>query len=187
MRTLNERPDVIPLVAEVFREFGYEGTSLSRITERTGMGKGSLYHFFPGGKEEMANAVLEDVGAWFERHVFEPLRSEPPGAAIARMWDAVDSYFRSGGRICLVGAFALDGTRDRFADRISGYFIQWIAALRDALIRQGWSPAAAGESAEDVVLGIQGALVLARATADDGLFARTIVRLKSRLRPDEGH
>ena len=51
MRTLNERPDVIPLVAEVFRNFGDGGASLIRITEKTGLGKGSLYHFFPGGKE----------------------------------------------------------------------------------------------------------------------------------------
>jgi AcrR family transcriptional regulator len=185
MRRLNERPDATALVAEVFREFGYEGASLSRITERTGLGKGSLYHFFPGGKEEMAKAVLDDVDAWFAHHVFEPLRREQPDVGIARMWDSVDSYFRTGGRICLVGAFALDGTRDRFADRISGYFAQWIVALRDALIRQGSSPDAAGESAEDVVLGIQGALVLARATVDESMFSRAIARLKSRLRPDQ--
>ena len=33
MRTVNERADVIPRIAEVFREFGYEGATLSRITE----------------------------------------------------------------------------------------------------------------------------------------------------------
>jgi AcrR family transcriptional regulator len=181
MRTLNERPDVIPLVAEVFRKFGYGGASLSRITEKTGLGKGSLYHFFPGGKEDMAKAVLEDVDAWFERHVFEPLRSEPPAIAIDKMWDAVDSYFRSGGRICLVGAFALDETRDRFDDAITGYFSRWIASLRGALVRQGWRPSEAIQTAEDVVLGIQGALVLARATKDETMFARAIARLKARL------
>ena len=91
MRTLNERRDVIPLIAEVFREFGYEGSSLSRITEKTGLGKGSLYHFFPGGKEDMAKAVLDEVDAWFEREVFEPLRNDAPEAAITRMWDSVIS------------------------------------------------------------------------------------------------
>jgi AcrR family transcriptional regulator len=187
VRTLNERHDVVPLVAEVFREFGYEGASLSRITEKTGLGKGSLYHFFPGGKEDMAKAVLDDVDAWFERHVFDPLRHDTPDAAIARMWDAVDSYFHSGGRICLVGAFALDGTRDRFADAISGYFGRWIASLRDALVRQGCDPADAGQSAEEVVLGIQGALVLARATEDESLFVRSMARLRSRLESPAGH
>lgn len=47
MKTVYERADIVPLLAEIFRELGYEGTSLSRITERTGIGKGSLYHFSP--------------------------------------------------------------------------------------------------------------------------------------------
>ena len=105
----------MPLLAEIFRELGYEGTTLSRITERTGIGKGSLYHFFPGGKEEMAAAVLAEVDRWFEDFIYEPLRRDEPAVAIAAMWRGVDDYFRSGGRICLVGAFALDGTRERLA------------------------------------------------------------------------
>jgi TetR/AcrR family transcriptional regulator, lmrAB and yxaGH operons repressor len=181
MRTLNERSDVISLIAEVFREFGYEGTSLSRITDKTGLGKGSLYHFFPGGKEEMAHSVLGDVDAWFERHVFQPLRDDAPDVAVAGMWQAVESYFCSGRRICLVGAFALDETRDRFSDAIAGYFQRWIAALRDALVRQGRSRADAKAFAEDAVLGIQGALVLARATDDEAVFVRALARLKARL------
>ena len=48
-----ERADTLPALAEVFREYGYEGTSLARITKATGLGKGSLYHFFPGGKAEI--------------------------------------------------------------------------------------------------------------------------------------
>ena len=181
MRTLHERADVIPLIAEVFREFGFEGTSLSRITEKTALGKGSLYHFFPGGKEEMAGAVLAHVDAWFEREVFAPLRDDPPDVAIARMWRAVDDYFRSGRRVCLVGAFALDETRDRFAAVIAGYFTRWIAALRDALVRRGWEARAANDSAEEAVFGIQGALVLARAMRDDAVFGRALARLRARL------
>ena len=181
MRTLNERSDVVPLVAEAFRDLGYEGATLSRITQRTSLGKGSLYHFFPGGKEDMANAVLADINAWFERAVFEPLRREPPAEAIAQMWQAVDEYFRSGRRICLIGAFALDATRDRFAASIHAYFQRWIEALRDALIRSGRDAAVAALDAEEAVLGIQGALVLARATNDVALFTRSTRRLQTRL------
>ncbi|WP_164094666.1 TetR family transcriptional regulator, partial [Serratia marcescens] len=52
------RAALIPILGEVFREHGYEGASLAVIGARTGLGKGSLYHAFPGGKEEMASAVL---------------------------------------------------------------------------------------------------------------------------------
>ncbi|WP_338511507.1 TetR/AcrR family transcriptional regulator [Erwinia aphidicola] len=50
MRSVYQREDVLPLVAGVFRELGYDGTSISRITEKTGLGKGSLYHFSPAVK-----------------------------------------------------------------------------------------------------------------------------------------
>ncbi|WP_257167991.1 TetR/AcrR family transcriptional regulator [Bradyrhizobium sp. SRS-191] len=181
MRTLHERNDVIPVIAEVFREHGFEGTSLSRITERTGLGKGSLYHFFPGGKDEMARAVLAHVDDWFEREIYAPLRADVPDVAIARMWRGVDDYFRSGRRVCLVGAFALDETRDRFAAVIASYFTRWIESLRDALVRGGWPAAAAADRAEEVVLGIQGALVLARATGDEAVFGRALTRFQGRL------
>jgi TetR/AcrR family transcriptional repressor of lmrAB and yxaGH operons len=180
-RTVFEKADAIPLLAEAFREFGYEGASMSRITARTGLGKGSLYHFFPGGKEEMAAEVLAHVDAWFEANVFSPLGGAEPRAAIGRMWTAVDGYFRSGQRVCLVGAFALDETRDRFAAPIRDYFARWVAALKQALVRTGVPAPAAGRLAEDAILGIQGALVLARALQDDALFPRALDRMAAAL------
>jgi len=177
MKTVHEKSDVVPLIAEVFREFGYEGTSMNLITERTGLGKGSLYHFFPGGKEEMGRDVLAHVDAWFALHIFEPLEAGEPKAGIEQMSTAVDEYFRSGGRICLVGAFALDETRDRFADPIRAYFVRWTEALSGALVRAGRSSSTARALAEDYVVGVQGALVLARATGDVAVFARSTQRL----------
>ena len=52
-------------------------TSTPAITAGTGLGKGSLYHLFPGGKAEMAAAVLAEIDAWFEAAVFAPLRDRP--------------------------------------------------------------------------------------------------------------
>ena len=54
MRSIAERADVLPQLAEVFRAHGYEGATLALISDATGLGKGSLYNFFPGGKEQMA-------------------------------------------------------------------------------------------------------------------------------------
>ena len=171
----------MPLLAEIFRELGYEGATLSRITERTGIGKGSLYHFFPGGKEEMAAAVLSEVDSWFEDFIYEPLRRDEPSVAIEAMWRGVDDYFRSGGRICLIGAFALDGTRERFSEEINGYFRRWVDALVSALVRNGIEQGVAQQEAEAAVLGIQGALVLSRALDDHDVFRRAIAGMKARL------
>ncbi|MGE0239950.1 MAG: TetR/AcrR family transcriptional regulator [Parvibaculaceae bacterium] len=180
-RTVFEKADVVPLVAEVFRELGFEGASMSSITERTRLSKGSLYHFFPGGKEEMAGEILAHVHGWFVAQVFEPLEKGESRAAIGTMWQAVDDYFRSGRRICLIGAFALDETRDRFARPIRGYFKRWIEALEAALARGGVAPAAARQLAEDAVIGIQGALTLARALNDKAIFGRSLRQLEGRL------
>ncbi|MBC5798830.1 MAG: TetR/AcrR family transcriptional regulator [Candidatus Eremiobacteraeota bacterium] len=182
-RSVLERDDVIPLVAEVFRELGYEGASLNEITERTGIGKGSLYHFFPGGKEQMAAEILDHVDKWFVEHVFEPLERGEPCDGIANMWQSVDSYFGSGRRICLIGAFALDETRDRFAARIRTYFARWIEALRGALTRTGVEASVAGQLAEEIVGGIQGALVLTRGLGDGSIFSRSLERLARGLTP----
>lgn len=175
-----ERADTLPALAEVFREHGYEGASLSLISAATGLGKGSLYHFFRGGKEEMARAVLAEIDAWFEQHVFAVLRDAPPEDGIAAMLDTVEDYFRSGRRVCLVGAFALGDARDRFAREVGGYFARWVKALSSALVRGGRDPEAATARAEEIVAEIQGAIVLARALDDPGAFARALARLRSR-------
>jgi TetR/AcrR family transcriptional regulator, lmrAB and yxaGH operons repressor len=180
-RTVFEKSDVVPLVAETFRELGYEGASFSRITQRTGLGKGSLYHFFPGGKEEMAATVLAEIDAWFIENIFEPLERHAPEVAIAQMWTEVEAYFQSGQRICLVGAFALDATRERFAPSIERYFTRWIEALGSTLIRSGRDTDTAKNLAEDIVLSLQGALVLARAMRNNKIFSRTLTRLKITL------
>ena len=181
-REIAERTDVIPVLGEIFREFGYAGASLSEITRRSGLGKSSLYHFFPGGKKEMATAVLNDIADWFEMNIYKKLREgDDPHASIRSMFESVDQYFQSGNRICLVGAFALDDTRDEFAKEVSTYFTAWIDSLTQALKRTGLTASDARGSAEDTIAGIQGALVLARSRDGSAVFTRTLTRLQRRL------
>lgn len=181
-RAVADRTAILPALAEVFREHGYDGASLALLGERTGLGKGSLYHFFPGGKEEMAAAVLAEIGAWFETAVFTPLQEAADARqAIDRMMQSVEDYFRSGRRVCLVGAFALGDARDRFATQVHAYFARWNSVLAQALIRHGHDAKTAKDLAEDCVAGIQGALVLARALNDSRVFHRALERMRARL------
>lgn len=179
---MQDRDELISKLGEIFREYGFAGTSLSAITARTGLGKSSLYHFFPNGKNEMAAEVLNNIDQWFEQNIFVPLRkSEDPLTGISNMFKAVNVYFDSGNRICLVGAFALDNTRDQFSQEVSAYFTAWTNALAFALKRIGFSPTDAKASAEDIVANIQGALVLARSQNNPKIFARTLKRLQKRI------
>lgn len=181
-RTVAERSDAIAPLAEVFREHGYEGASLALIGKATGLGKGSLYHFFPNGKEEMLQAVLGEISQWFEDAVYSPLRNErDANVAIGAMLDSTGRYFRSGRRVCLVGALAVANTRDLFAQAIRGYFAAWVDSLQSALVRQGRDADHARILAEEAVLTIQGAIVLSRAMDDPGVFERAIDQLRGRL------
>ena len=111
-------------------------------------------------------------------------RCAPPKTledAIADMFDAVESYFDGGGRVCLVGLFALGDERDRFSGAIGGYFAEWVTSLALALEAAGREPDAAREIAEETVAVVQGALVLARSLREPAAFLRALARLKARI------
>jgi AcrR family transcriptional regulator len=180
---MTDRAAALPALAEAFREHGFEGASLARLSAATGLGRGSLYNFFPGGKEEMASAVLADVDEWFTTGVFRPLRAAAAGdpAAVGDMFDAVTGYFRSGRRVCLQGAFALGRERDRFAGTIRGYFDEWIASLAAALVTAGTLEAEARAVALETVAAIQGGIVLSRALDQPEIFTETVERQRARV------
>ncbi|MBF4550716.1 MULTISPECIES: TetR/AcrR family transcriptional regulator [unclassified Pseudoclavibacter] len=167
------REAVIPLLTEAFREHGYEGASMAILQDATSLGRGSLYHFFPGGKEEMAAAVLADIQAWFDERIFTPLRATSTNAEEARqgihaMIDEVRAYFRSGRRACLPGAFATGRERDQFDEAVRGYFTEWVDSLTAALAAAG-SPEPRSHALQ-LVAAIQGGIVLARALDDPDAF-----------------
>ena len=181
-RVLTNRDSAVPALAEAFREHGFEGASLAVLSKATGLGKGSLYNFFPGGKEEMMEAVLVDIDGWFAQRIFAPLEHvEDPAAAITAMIEDVTAYFRSGRRVCLVGALGLNSAGEAFTVRVKGYFERWIAALAHCLEAAKVPPVAAVQLAEEAVSGIQGAIVLARALGDDAAFNRIVERQHASL------
>lgn len=178
MATTTRRDEIVAALAEVFRDYGYEGASMAQFTRATGLGKGSLYHFFPRGKTEMAEAVLTQVDDWFVRNIFVPLESDgDPAAAVKKMFEDVDAYFGSGRRICLVGAFALTHASDAFGQRIARYFDRWTEALTSALRRlQRDEPEV---DALLVVAGIQGAIVASAGSGQRETFRMVLQRLEA--------
>jgi hypothetical protein len=129
----------------------------------------------------MAAAVLDEIDSWFESHVFAALRCAAQAEdGIAAMFNAVTAYFRSGRRVCLVGALALGDTRDLFAMAVRSYFTRWVTALTDALARRGWERTEASSLAEEAIGGIQGAIVMTRALDNPAIFTRAIARLTAR-------
>ena len=61
---------------------GYNGTTLSQISKAAEATIGSIYHFFPGGKEALAVAVIESTGAIY-RELFITIVSQANDPAVA--------------------------------------------------------------------------------------------------------
>lgn len=181
-RVLTNRESAVPALAEAFREHGFEGASLAVLSKATGLGKGSLYNFFPGGKEEMMGAVLVDIDRWFADAIFTPLEHvSDPKAAITSMFEDVTAYFRSGRRVCVVGCLGLNSAGEAFSVKVKEYFARWISALAHCLEVGKVPPALALDLAEEAVSGIQGAIVLARAIGEDATFQRIVARHQASL------
>ena len=73
-----KKAEIVDRLFVVFQDHGYEGASLADLSRATGLGKSSLYHHFPGGKEQMAEAVLGKGKAFMQTAVADVAKSSEP-------------------------------------------------------------------------------------------------------------
>ena len=176
------REEITTSLVEVFRRYGYEGTTLARLSQATGLNKASLYYYFPKGKEEMAEAALDQIDRWLETEILVLLRQpDTPLDRLRLMSQSVGQFFREGKTSCLWAVFALGDGDDLFYARIHRALTLWIEALTKVVIEGGVSSVHAHEKAEDAILQIQGALMLARSLKNTEPFQRVLKRLPDEL------
>ena len=169
-------------LVNVFRQYGYEGATLSRISKATGLGRASLYHHFPNGKQGMAEAVLEYVNQWFNETVLNPLRvGGEPLERIQAMNSSLKQFYNCGQDACLLAVFSLGESDDLFHKQVSQAFNAWIDSLAQVLQEAGLSETRARQRVEDAVMQIQGALVLTRGLNSTAPFERVLQELPDRL------
>jgi len=179
---LLSRDELLNKLGETFRRCGYEGASMSRIAAATGLGKASLYHHFPGGKEQMAAAVLQNTTEWFEQNVFRQLEGvHPPRQRLVVMLDTLGKHYDGGAKACLPGLLALSEERELFGDAIRDFYLRWVVCLTQVCADAGLARDIAQRRAHDGVERIQGTLVLARAVDDTRVFATMAAELPDQL------
>jgi AcrR family transcriptional regulator len=176
---LLSKPEMLDRLMDLFREKGFDGASLADIAECTGLGKSSLYHHFPGGKEEMALQVLTRLEVELERTLFEPMRSAgTPEQKLDRMLNGLDRFYEGGKKACLLERLAASVDSARFRRPLGRAFAAWIDAVEALGIEAGLSPATARQRAEDLVVRIEGALVVSAGSGNSKVFSRTIRDLR---------
>lgn len=166
MATTRDR--IIVATNELFRHHGYNGTSLSQISKASGATIGSIYHFFPDGKEALAVAVIEATGAVY-RQLFESITADAsdPASAFEDMFVGAAQVLEETEFIdpCPIGTVAREAANTNEPLRIAAEkaFRSWIEAARDHLTRAGVPETEAEELAAMFVATIEGTFVLSRA------------------------
>jgi TetR/AcrR family transcriptional regulator, lmrAB and yxaGH operons repressor len=176
------KDEVIVQLIQVFRRYGYEGTTLSKISEATGLGRASLYHYFPGGKEDMAIAVLEHIQHWFEVNIMRALKEKgTPMARFKMMAKRMDEFYDGGQQACLFAVMSLVEPKDLFSAHTKMALTALIDGIAEVISEAGISTTVARQRAEDAILQIQGALVFAQILEDTAPFQRVLERLPEEL------
>lgn len=172
----------IPKLLEVFQQYGYDGATLARLSEATGMGRASLYHHFRNGKQEMAAAVLDFLEQGLQTQILAPLHSDlPPADRLRAMNENIDTFYCQGEKSCLLAMLSFGEAHELFQTQIQQLLELWIDSLAKVAIKSGVQPTIARQRAEDAVLQIEGALIVSRGLNNRRIFQRVLNHLPEML------
>jgi AcrR family transcriptional regulator len=162
------RDRLLGATAELFRRQGYTGTGLKAITAAAQAPLGSLYHFFPGGKEDLGADVVRWSGARYGEllpAIFDP--APDLETAVRTFFDLAGEDLRASGwqDACPIATVALEvsSSSEPMREACAGVFADWIDAGAERFTTGGIDPPVARELTIAMIAALEGAFVLARA------------------------
>lgn len=174
----NENRETVASIFNVFREHGFEGTSLSLLSQATGLQRASLYHHFPGGKEGMALAAIDSAADILEEEIFTLLKSDNSWQErLQAMNEQLENLYNGGRTLCLFTAFSYESVPRAVRLKTRRVVKQWEKQLTALIIDAGHSEEVALEIAEQMLVEIQGGLVVSMLKNDVTPFRRVLDRL----------
>jgi len=158
--------------AELFRRNGYTGTGLKQIVTEASAPFGSLYHFFPGGKEQLGEEVIRSSGMLYAQlwdvffapapDVISGIESFFAGAIVTmRETDFVES--------CPIATVALEvaTTSEPLRKATSDVFNGWIdTGVRGFTDKFGVPEEIARKLILAAIMALEGAFILSRSMRD---------------------
>ncbi|MEQ1787512.1 MAG: TetR/AcrR family transcriptional regulator [Acidimicrobiales bacterium] len=193
MSATGTRDRIVAAGAALFWRQGYTGTGMKQIVQEAEAPFGSVYHFFPGGKEELGTAVIRWSGAFYEQVVTAVLDGEPDivTAMRAAFAGAGDTLRASGYTdACPIATVALEvsSTSEPMRVACAEVFDGWLTALAARFEGAGIDAAASRGLASVFLSLLEGAFILGRASrttealdhAGDAMVAATEAALARR-------
>jgi AcrR family transcriptional regulator len=163
------RERIVAAGAELFRRQGYAGTGVKQIVTAAEAPFGSLYHFFPAGKEQLGEEVVRFSGGLYLELIEAFFAGQPDVAAAVRGFFAgAAAHLRETGYADAspIAAVALEvaSTSEPLRRATAEVYDSWISALAGRFAHAGIGSEEARELAVAVLAALEGAFVLARAS-----------------------
>jgi AcrR family transcriptional regulator len=159
--------------AQLIRRDGVSATGMREVAAHAQAPRGSLQHYFPGGKEQLVNEAVDWAGRYAARRIARFLAGlaepTPSGlfAAMVRQWtDEYESTGFAGG--CPVAAATVDCAQSADSTRTAAAaaFARWTTPVAEALTGMGVPEERAEALATLMISALEGALLMARAERD---------------------
>ena len=172
------RDRMIAAATRLLARDGLEGTSFSTVLAESGAPRGSIYHHFPEGKDQLVCEAVEEVGRRFVTYLDSLAPATPLDAVreVTAVWRSVleNSRVTSG---CAIAAVAVAGnTSPRAAT--GAVFIAWQASISSLLQRSGLNEPTSNAIAPMMIASIEGALVMSRAQESLTPFDSVVAQLE---------
>jgi len=167
---------------DLFRTYGFEGVSVKRLADATGLEKASLYYRYPGGKDEIALAIANTVVAWFQVNVFDPLiGSGPIRKRVSFVAERLREFYSGGSKACLMDVLSIPGGSEELQLALKGAMQAWVIAFAAVAKESGHGSVAARSKAEEAIMRIEGSLILARVLGETNGFEHVLKQLPDLL------
>jgi len=160
---------IIDVSAELLRRQGYAGTGVKQIVAAAQAPFGSIYHHFPGGKEELGAAAIRRSGALYELLIPEIFDPAPDLVSAVRLFfegaaaHLEESEYEDACPIATV-ALEVSSTSETMREACADVFESWIAAGLPRFTAAGLDEATSRTLVIGMIAALEGAFVLARAT-----------------------
>jgi AcrR family transcriptional regulator len=186
------RQRIIDASATLMRRQGYEATGMKEIVTAASAPFGSVYHFFPGGKEQLGAETIRWSGAEYAKLLAAALDSSPdPAGGVRAFFDGAAEHLVATGYAdaCPIATIALEmSSHSEILRRACAeVFEMWIAEGTRRFTAYGVPPGAARRLTVQMLALLEGAFVLCRAAHDTealrvaadtaaGLFSAALAR-----------
>src|SRR5205085_1656068 len=162
------RDRIVDSTAELFRRQGYTGTGVKQIVTEASAPFGSLYHFFPGGKEQLGEEVIRWSGQMYLQ-LFVTVAGDAPDVAtgVERFFAGAaetleETGYADAGPIA-TGHLEVASTNEPLRTATADVFDTWIAAATEWFAAAGIPQGRARELALHMLAALEGAFVFSRA------------------------